>query len=305
MFLYKIDHIRLHIKRKLNNNISSAYDNMQPPSSSSSAFQCQQCKRKYKQVTNYNRHVAVCSLINSKTLQESNVNSNIFSDCEDLSTQSPSIGQLYTVVQHLATTVVQLQSKIAHLEQLAYIRKPKPDTQLLLMNKGMYPQTTFCNWITTCVVSHINRETLTDCIFRTPNLIDAMCKLVIKEWTIMNSKDLQVPIYADEHKNGRFFTYDIIPFSRASIMNANSEEEGEWRIMTSEAFRWTVNAIHRQILSEYHAWREECNDNSDEFIETSMRYGSIILGGNMDWSTLVTRFGIKLWSFMCETQRTK
>jgi hypothetical protein len=274
-------------------------------------FQCEQCKRKYKQVTNYNRHVAICSLINSKTIQESNINSNLFSDKEDISTQAPSTGQLYAVVQHLAQTVIQLQAKVSHLEQLAYIRKPKPETQLELMNKGPYPKRTFCSWITNGVVTRISRETLTECIFRTPNLIDAMCKLFMKEWVIVNSNNAaRVPIYADPHKNGRFFTYDSLSFSRDQCSGEYTEEAEEecgqgreWRIMTSDAFRWTVNAIHRQILSEYHSWREECNDNSDEFIETSMRYGSVILGGSMDWSTLVTRFGVKLWSIMCENQR--
>jgi hypothetical protein len=64
-----------------------------------------------------------------------------------------------------------------------------------------------------------------------------------------------------------------------------------------------VNAVHRQILSEYNSWAVECNDNSDEFIDTSMRYGSAVLGGSMEWSVLVTRFGMKLWTAMCEKQR--
>lgn len=289
----------------------------------SCVFQCQQCKRKYKQVTNYNRHIAICSLVNSKSIQESTANAKIFSDAEDVASQVPSVGKLYAVVQHLATTVVQLQAKVAHLEQLAYIRKPKHDARLALMSRHAFPKVTFCKWIMNNIVSRITRDTLIECIFRTPSLIDAMCKIVTKEIAVhgggLGLSELS-PLYADESKSGLFLTYEVSPFSRAvtTASSCSSDEsscgEGgasvsasayiqEWRPMSSEAFRWMVNAVHRQILSEYHLWTEECNDNSDEFIETSMRYGSVLLGGTMDWSTLVTRFGTKLWSLMCEKQR--
>ena len=279
---------------------------------SSPSFQCQQCKRKYKQVTNYNRHVAICSLVNSKSVQESTVNAKIYSDAEELTSQVPSPGQLYAVVQHLATTVMQLQAKVAHLEQLAYIRKPKHDARALLIGQNVVPQVAFCQWILSHVVTRITRDTLTECIFRTPNLIDAMCKLMIKEITAYYDDGWVPPVYADNSKSGYFLTYDTTPFSKAvsacdndSGTNGDVELSGqqEWRPMSSEAFRWMVNVVHRQILSEYHLWTEECNDNSDEFIETSMRYGSVLLGGSMDWSMLVTRFGTKLWSLMCEKQR--
>jgi hypothetical protein len=282
---------------------------------SSSSFQCQQCKRKYKQVTNYNRHVAICTLVNSKSVQESTINAKIYSDAEELASQVPSPGQLYAVVQHLAATVQQLQAKVAHLEQLAYIRKPKHDARKLLMARTAVPKLTFCKWILTRVVARITRDTLVECVFRTPNLIDSMCKLMMKEIAAYEGWS---PIYADTSKSGYFLTYEVAPFSKAisacndetaiisDSVNVNADDTGlkEWRAMSSEAFRWMVNAVHRQILSEYHLWTEECNDNSDEFIETSMRYGSVLLGGSMDWSTLVTRFGTKLWSLMCEKQRS-
>lgn len=277
-------------------------------SSTSPSFQCQQCKRKYKQVTNYNRHVAICALVNSKSVQESTVNAKIYSDAEELTSQIPSPGQLYAVVQHLAATVQQLQAKVAHLEQLAYIRKPKHDARALLTARNAVPSITFCKWILTRVVARITRDTLVECIFRTPNLIDAMCKLMMKEIAAYEGWS---PVYADTSKSGYFLTYEVSPFSKACDSDTSNsdcdaagiQQQQEWRPMSSEAFRWMVNVVHRQILSEYHLWTKECNDNSDEFIETSMRYGSVLLGGSMDWSTLVTRFGTKLWSSMCEKQR--
>ncbi len=261
-----------------------------------STFQCQLCKRRYKQVSNYNRHTAICSLVNSKSIRESTANAMLFSDKEDIASQAPSMGQLYAAVQQLATTVVHLQNKVTRLEQLAYIRKPKFDVRLALMSKHVPPKALFSGWITNRIVVRITRSILIDHIFKTSNLIDTMCKLIMKEVT--NASGLP-PIYADESKSGLFLTYDD---------GANPEGSGsggEWRPMTTDAFRWMVNVIHRQILSEYHSWTVDCNDNSDEFIETSMRYGSILLGGTMDWAMLVTRFGTKLWSMMCEKQRER
>ena len=276
-----------------------------------STFQCQLCKRKYKQVTNYNRHTAICALVNSKSIRESTANAMLFSDKEDIASQAPSMGQLYAAVQHLATTVVHLQNKVARLEQLAYIRKPKFDVRLALMSKHVPPKVLFSGWIVNCIVVRITRSILIDHIFKTSNLIDAMCKLIMKEVTTTSGLS---PIYADESKSGLFLTYDdgVTPTTNTSNNNNNNNNSqcvsvsgavGEWRPMNTDAFRWMVNVIHRQILSEYHSWTVDCNDNSDEFIETSMRYGSILLGGTMDWATLVTRFGTKLWSVMCEKQR--
>ena len=272
-------------------------------------FQCQLCKRRYKQVSNYNRHTAICSLVNSKSIRESTANAMLFSDKEDIASQAPSMGQLYAAVQQLATTVVHLQNKVTRLEQLAYIRKPKCDVRLALMSKHVPPKVLFSGWITNRIVARITRNILIDHIFKTSNLIDAMCKLIMKEVTA--ASDLS-PIYADESKSGLFLTYDdgVNPNQNNSGEGIGSGSGsgsggGEWRPMTNDAFRWMVNGIHRQILSEYHSWTVDCNDNSDEFIETSMRYGSILLGGTMDWATLVTRFGTKLWSIMCEKQRER
>lgn len=266
-------------------------------------FQCQSCKRRYKQVSNYNRHTEICSLVNSKSIRESTANAMLFSDKEDIASQAPSMGQLYAAVQHLATTVVHLQNKVTRLEQLAYIRKPKFDVRLALMSKQVPPNALFSGWITNRIVAHITRSILIDHIFKTSNLIDTMCKLIMKEVT--NASGLS-PIYADESKSGLFLTYDDGANPEGSGSGSGSGSGGgEWRPMTTDAFRWMVNGIHRQILSEYHSWTVDCNDNSDEFIETSMRYGSILLGGTMDWATLVTRFGTKLWSVMCEKQRER
>lgn len=264
-------------------------------------FQCQSCKRRYKQVSNYNRHTAICSLVNSKSIRESTANAMLFSDKEDIASQAPSMGQLYAAVQQLATTVVHLQNKVTRLEQLAYIRKPKCDVRLALMSKQVPPKVLFSGWITNRIVVRITRTILIDHIFKTSNLIDTMCKLIMKEVT--NASGLS-PIYADESKSGLFLTYDDAANPEGGGSGSGSGG-GEWRPMTTDAFRWMVNGIHRQILSEYHSWTVDCNDNSDEFIETSMRYGSILLGGTMDWATLVTRFGTKLWSVMCEKQRER
>ena len=293
------------------------------PTTTTTTFQCQQCKRKYKQATNYERHVAICSLVNSKSIQEVTANAQLFSDHEDVASQTPSMAQLFVVVQHLAKTVQQLQNKVAHLEQLAYIRKPKPDVRAELMSRSAVPDTPFCKWVMQRVAGRITRDTLVECVFRTSNLVDAMCKLIMKE--VAGGGLSAAPIYADETKSGTFLTYDVAQFTTAVTLSstttttttptcddAGSSNTGpgpdgalgtEWRPMPTDAFRWMVNAVHRQILSEYHSWTVECNDNSDEFIDTSMRYGSVVLGGNMEWSAVVTRFGTKLWAAMCEKQR--
>jgi hypothetical protein len=299
-----------------------------PTTTTTTTFQCQQCKRKYKQATNYERHVAICSLVNSKSIQEVTANAQLFSDHEDVASQTPSMAQLFVVVQHLAKTVQQLQSKVAHLEQLAYIRKPKPDVRAELMSRPAVPDTPFCKWVMQRVAGRITRDTLVECVFRTSNLVDAMCKLVMKEVAGGGGGSGggggggggggAAPIYADETKSGTFLTYDVAQFTTAVTLSTTCDGAGasdtglgpdggalgtEWRPMPTDAFRWMVNAVHRQILSEYHSWTVDCNDNSDEFIDTSMRYGSVVLGGNMEWSAVVTRFGTKLWTAMCEKQR--
>ena len=75
-----------------------------------------------------------------------------------------------------------------------------------------------------------------------------------------------------------------------------------WQPLTARAFRWMVDAIHRQLLGEYRGWAVDANDNSDEFIETSMRFGAIIVGGNMEWSSFMGKLKNKMWTLAVDGQ---
>jgi len=282
------------------------------------SYQCGDCKRKYKHVANYERHVAICSLINSQAVKDSMVNDTTtvtFSDKEALETQIPSNARLFAAVQHLVGVVNQLQTKVSHLEQLAYIRRPKPDMKSALMAHAVKPDTTFCVWVLRTIAPSISRATLTECVFRHANLADALCKIIMKHVPSSATSNL-APIYAADAKTktGAFMVYDSGTFSTAVTCAENDTNErvedgsngisgsNEWRPITSDAFRWMVNAVHKQLLGEYHAWTLDSNDNSDEFIETSMRYGSIILGGNMEWPAFLAKLNTKLWTVLSENQ---
>jgi hypothetical protein len=244
------------------------------------------------------------------------------SDKEALDTQIPSNARLFAAVRHLVGVVNQLQTKVCHLEQLAYIRRPKPDMKSALMAHAVKPDTTFCIWVLKTIAPSISRATLTECVFRHANLADAICKIIMKHLPSSTSTTSSLaPIYAADAKTkkGTFMVYDSGTFS-AAVTSAendttadtdNNNDDGcdgsngrsnEWRLLTSDAFRWMVNAVHKQLLGEYHAWTLDSNDNSDEFIETSMRYGSIILGGNMEWPAFLAKLNTKLWTVLSENQ---
>jgi len=284
------------------------------------SYQCGDCKRKYKHVANYERHAAICSLLNSQAVKDSMINDATTATCSDkeaLDTQIPSNARLFAAVQHLVGVVNQLQSKVSHLEQLAYIRRPKPDMKSALMAHAVKPDTTFCNWVLRTVAPSISRTTLIECVFRHANLADALCKIIMKHVPSSATSNL-APIYAADAKTktGAFMVYDSGTFSSAVAAAEETEatddksgdgsgdgsNNNEWRPITSDAFRWMVNAVHRQLLGEYHAWTLDSNDNSDEFIETSMRYGSIILGGNMEWPAFLSKLNTKLWTVLSENQ---
>jgi hypothetical protein len=289
------------------------------------AYQCGDCKRKYKHVANYERHAAICSLLNSQAVKDSMIHDTTTATCSDkeaLDTQVPSNARLFAAVRHLVGVVNQLQTKVSHLEQLAYIRRPKPDMKSALMAHAVKPDATFCSWVLRTIAPSISRTTLTECVFRHANLADAMCKIIMKHVPSSTTLNL-APIYAAEAKikTGAFMVYDSGTFSAAvavaenndTIERVDDESNGsngsngcngcnEWRPITSDAFRWMVNAVHKQLLGEYHAWTLDSNDNSDEFIETSMRYGSIILGGNMEWPAFLAKLNTKLWTVLSENQ---
>jgi hypothetical protein len=93
--------------------------------------------------------------------------------------------------------------------------------------------------------------------------------------------------------------------SAAVITDTDTETDtaaNYWRALTLDEFRWMINAVHKRLLSEYHTWTIDANDNSDAFIEMSMRFGAIILGGNMEWSTFMTKLNSKMWGIMTEYQ---
>jgi hypothetical protein len=117
------------------------------------------------------------------------------------------------------------------------------------------------------------------------------------------------PFYADRSKTGAFFVYDADVDTNADT-NADTnldvdvvpQQQRWWQPLTARAFRWMVDAIHRQLLGEYRGWAIDANDNSDEFIETSMRFGAIIVGGNMEWSSFMTKLKTKMWTLALDAQ---
>ena len=63
------------------------------------------------------------------------------------------------------------------------------------------------------------------------------------------------------------------------------------RLQVSEA------ALYRHFAS-----KAQMFEGLIEFIETSMRYGSIILGGNMEWHAFLAKLNTKLWTNLSENQ---
>ena len=283
--------------------------------------QCAFCKRKYKQEANYSKHATICALVNSQSLKASVAREPIYSDNEPFETQTPGNAQLFAVVHHLVGVVKSLQIKVANLEQLAYIRKPKADVKTELTQRATPPSAPFRAWILRDIVSSVTRATLVDCVFAHSNLADAICKIVMARIS-STAKDMP-PFYADRSKTGSFFVYDgdaldadanadnadadtdtnnLDPAAAAAAAAVGGAPRQRWQPLTARAFRWMVDAIHRQLLGEYRGWAVDANDNSDEFIETSMRFSAIIVGGNMEWSSFMTKLKNKMWALALDVQ---
>ena len=276
-------------------------------------LQCSFCKRKYKHATNYNKHVTICELVNSQAIKNSvSSDTTLYSDHEAIETQAPSNARLFEVVRHLVGVVNRLQSKVTNLEQMAHLRKPKPDVRAALHARK--PCKSFRDWVSNDIVSQITRATLIDRVFchSSANLADAMCKIILAQMMMQEQPQGQsqnqsqpIPLYANETKTGSFMMYDDSASSAAVITDTDTETDpaaNYWRALTLDEFRWMINAVHKRLLSEYHTWTIDANDNSDAFIEMSMRFGAIILGGNMEWSTFMTKLNSKMWGIMTEYQ---
>jgi hypothetical protein len=271
--------------------------------------QCAFCKRKYKQEANYSKHATICALVNSQSLKASVAREPIYSDNEPFETQAPGNAQLFAVVHHLVGVVKSLQLKVANLEQLAYIRKPRADVKTELTQRATPPSAPFRAWIMRDVVSSVTRATLVDCVFAHSNLADAICKIVMARISASGMP----PFYADRSKTGAFFVYDADVDTNADtnadtnldvdvVPQHQQQQQRWWQPLTARAFRWMVDAIHRQLLGEYRGWAIDANDNSDEFIETSMRFGAIIVGGNMEWSSFMAKLKNKMWTLAVDAQ---
>ena len=276
-------------------------------------LQCSFCKRKYKHATNYKKHVTICELVNSQAIKNSvSSDTTLYSDHEAIETQAPSNARLFEVVRHLVGVVNRLQSKVTNLEQMAHLRKPKPDVRAALHARK--PCKSFRDWVSNDIVSQITRATLIDRVFchSSANLADAMCKIILAQMMVQEQQSQSqiqpIPLYANETKTGSFMMYDdsaSVSASAAVITDTDTETDtaaNYWRALTLDEFRWMINAVHKRLLSEYHTWTIDANDNSDAFIEMSMRFGAIILGGNMEWSTFMTKLNSKMWGIMTEYQ---
>ena len=273
--------------------------------------QCAFCKRKYKQEANYSKHATICALVNSQSLKASVAREPMYSDNEPFETQAPGNAQLFAVVHHLVGVVKSLQLKVANLEQLAYIRKPRADVKDELTQRATPPSVPFRAWILRDVVSSVTRATLVSCMLAQSNLADAICGIVMARMAQTSTATAAAadmpPFYADRSKTGSFFIYDADAdqtdeTTTTTTTTTPTTPRRRWQPLTVRAFRWMVDAIHRQLLGEYRGWAIDANDNSDEFIETSMRFGAIIVGGNMEWSSFMAKLKNKMWTLAVDGQ---
>jgi len=222
-------------------------------------YQCNFCKREYKEKFNYDRHKVCCEFLCKSRREQLNEIDKI----EKL----PSQKEMYMLIQELALRNEKLEKEIAKLK---HVQKQKINILEWLNSPNSSktnPNIYFMDWILKVVFPEI--QNILEIVYKT-NLSTGMIKLF---QNVLNTDNLNTfPIRAYENKSNTFYIF---------------QEKGdsfEWRILSTDEFDKLLSKIYHQFVVQFkHNWfipNEEKIENDENYKDMYINYYQSILGGN-------------------------
>ena len=200
---------------------------------------CVYCGKSYKKITNLNKHVVVCDLI-QKSKRRALTGSGLRIE-EDEEEPLPSQRKMFEMLMELGQKYSRLEEKVDEINKWV-VKKKKKINVLEWLNANVTPTITFENIIDKITVNEKDIEMLINNSF-----YDVLNEIFGR--TIYNFNEHDNPIFAFINKSNMFYIY-----------NANKV----WDKMSTEIFIKFLNRVHMKIFKAFNEWKSiKLNDTKN------------------------------------------
>jgi hypothetical protein len=231
-------------------------------------YKCNICDRTYILKTYYDRHVICCNNL-FVTSHERTINSEEIDD-------TPSVRDLYILIQDLTIKTVSMQKKIDELTSVINNKKRRLNA-IEWLNTYCKPKQSFNIWLTDL---SINRHHL-ELIFNNGFIIGF--SLVLQE-LLQKDTDSDIPIQA-------------LSLKKNTIYHC---EDSKWQILTNTELEHMINRIKKKLLSEFKSWQDENSHlmQDDNFSKTYHQNVIKLLACNIEMVVILSKIRSKLYNHL-------
>lgn len=244
-------------------------------------YQCDYCNKIYKIKNAYNRHVAVCNI-----MQKSKRERDYENECGGAAL---SYRELYEVVQTLAMKYNQLEKKFDKMSSWINSNKQKLNV-LDWLNANKKINLYFNQWVERLEIIRDDMEN----VFKY-GFVEGLRFIIqrIFPLTSINSGHDDMPIRAFDQKDGVLFVYNI-----GLTFNVDGVQGGEWNTINNEQFDNLFNKISKGLLCQLKFWQDENRERlfTSGFTEIYMENVKKITGGDLSKDQQCSKFKTMLYN---------
>jgi len=222
-------------------------------------FCCNHCQRNYQRKLYFERHVITCQFL-AKTKKERALETEELAD-------TPSVRELYTIIQTLAAKCNELETKMVALSKWAHITKQKLNITDWL--NTTYPAVTldYQEWFVSLKV------TSTDlCVLFETDYVGGVSAFLKKQ--VPNTNEARA-IRAFTSKENTFYIC-----------------QGKWELCNNETFTKLMYLLDKEFMREFIVWQTTNKSKmttDDSFSDLYARNMKKIMGGNATREQLYSR----------------
>lgn len=229
-----------------------------------STYDCQHCKRSYREKFNYDRHLLCCEfLFKSRREQNNEI---------DLLAPVPTQREMYQIIQHMSLRIDKLEKENTRLRQVT-TRKYNILEQLNLQDNIDKMNLTFSEWIKQHILPEVHNSLQK---VYTHDLLDGLKDVISRA---INKFDLiMIPIRTFDNSTSFY------------IFNTDKDNNKKWiKIQISDLDKY-LRRISNQFLYDF---KQYWYDEHSNLIETTEKYNDLyldyhgrILGGKTSEDTI-------------------
>ena len=229
-----------------------------------STYKCTCCNRAYHRKTYYDKHILLCHLMATKSIDD-------MKKADEELADTPDVRVLYEIILEMNAKMTKMESKLEEYEKWVESKKRKINIIDWLNDKYKEYPIVYTPWLNSIIINRAHLEMIFE--------YDYVAGMV----SIMQSllpHDSSSPIKCFDQKENVLFIYN----------------DHKWSIMSSELFEKLIASINTKIIGEFILWQNENEEKihqDDNFANVYAHNLKKIMGGNGNSSLDVLGLKIK------------